>query len=106
VTNSNSKGVKYDEDKSDYTLLPGGALDEIVAVLQFGAKKYNKDNWQKVPDMRHRYTKALFRHAIAYSRGETHDPESGFHHLAHAACCCLFIIWQDTNLNTEIKPTN
>jgi len=89
-----AKGVKNDSGKKDYTLLPWGALDEVVAVLAYGAEKYDRDNWQHVEKFR--YGKALLRHVIAYCRGETLDPESGLHHLAHATCCCLFIIYQDT----------
>jgi hypothetical protein len=92
------EGVKNDSGKKDYTLLPWGALDEVVAVLAYGAEKYDRDNWQRVNKFR--YGKALLRHVVAYCKGETLDPESGLHHLAHATCCCLFIIHQDTKQQT------
>jgi len=93
-----TEGVKNDSGKKDYTLLPWGALDEVVAVLAYGAEKYDRDNWQKIHKFR--YGKALLRHVVAYCKGETLDPESGLHHLAHATCCCLFIIHQDTKQQT------
>ena len=89
------EGVKLDQGKLSYTLLPFKALTEVVKVLEFGKLKYAKDNWQKVPNAKERYIDAAFRHLISYYEGETIDPESGLHHLAHATCCLLFVIWFD-----------
>jgi hypothetical protein len=85
-------GVKYDNGKPQWSLLPFKALTEVVEVLTYGAKKYAPDNWKKVPDARRRYIDAGFRHFTAYASGETHDPETGKHHLAHAVCCLLYLI--------------
>lgn len=35
---------------------------------------------------------ALMRHMWAWWRGEDFDPETGYSHLAHAACCILFLM--------------
>ena len=75
-------GRKFDGDKRDYTLLPWDALEEIVKVLEFGAKKYDRDNWKHVDDAQHRYTKAALRHLVAHTKGEANDAESGLSHLA------------------------
>jgi len=32
------------------------------------------------------------RHIVAWWLGERDDPESGFHHLAHAMCCLIFLV--------------
>lgn len=85
-------GVKYDSGKPQWSLLPFKALTEVVEVLTYGAKKYAPDNWKKVPDARRRYIDAGFRHFTAYASGETRDPETGKHHLAHAICCLLYLI--------------
>lgn len=85
-------GVKYDSGKPQWSLLPFKALTQVVEVLTYGAKKYAPDNWKKVPDARRRYIDAGFRHFTAYATGETHDPETGKHHLAHAICCLLYLI--------------
>lgn len=87
------KGVKFDGGKLDWTLLPFDSVKDILRVLEFGAKKYTRDNWQKVPDAKRRYTAAALRHVTAYAAGETLDPESGLPHLAHAGCCLLFLAW-------------
>ena len=87
------KGVKYDEDKLDYTLLPKSGLDEVVRVLMYGAKKYPEpDNWKRVPDARNRYNRAIMRHMFSEIDGETIDKESNLYHLAHAACSALFAL--------------
>ena len=85
-------GVKYDNGKPQWSLLPFRALTQVVEVLTYGAKKYAPDNWKKVPDARRRYIDAGFRHFTAYASGETHDPETGKHHLAHAICCMLYLV--------------
>lgn len=85
-------GVKYDSGKPQWSLLPFRALTKVVEVLTYGAKKYAPDNWKRVPDARRRYIDAGFRHFTAYATGETHDPETGKHHLAHAVCCLLYLI--------------
>ena len=88
-------GRKYDGGKLEYGLLPPFALEETVKVLTFGAQKYERDNWQKVPDSKRRYFDALQRHVWAWKRGEQIDPESGIHHLAHAMCCLMFLYEHD-----------
>jgi hypothetical protein len=85
-------GVKYDNGKPQWSLLPFKALTQVVEVLTYGAKKYAPDNWKKVPNAKQRYTDAGFRHFAAYASGETHDSETGKHHLAHAICCLLYIV--------------
>jgi hypothetical protein len=86
------QGMKFDGGKRDFTLLPWGGVEEIVKVLEFGAAKYSRDNWKHVEGAQHRYTKAAFRHLIAYNNGEINDPESGLPHLAHLGCCILFLL--------------
>lgn len=91
------EGQKFDDGKLRFDLLPEGALEEIVKVLGYGARKYAPDNWKKVPDARRRYFAAAMRHIMAWHSGEEKDPESGLSHLAHAGCCILFLLWiEDT----------
>lgn len=88
-------GYKDDCNKPRTDLLPASALLEVSRVLAFGAKKYGAWNWQSVPDGRHRYCAAALRHIFASMDGERMDNESGLPHLAHAACCLLFLLWID-----------
>lgn len=86
------QGVKFDQGKPQWRLVPFGAMSEVVDVLTYGAKKYSPDNWKHVDDAQNRYIDAGFRHFTAYVSGEKVDPESGHHHLAHAICCLLFLL--------------
>jgi hypothetical protein len=87
------QGQKHDASKPRYSLLPTGSVEHVIDVLEFGATKYAPNNWQHVTDARTRYYDATMRHLSAWWQGETHDAESGLHHLAHAACCILFLLW-------------
>ena len=88
------EGVKYDSEKLRYDLFPVEALEEITKVLTYGAGKYAPDNWRKVEPCNDRYFAAAMRHMIAHRKGEQMD-ESGYHHLAHAACCIIFMLTKE-----------
>ena len=82
---------KDDETKVDLSLLPYRPLSEIAEVLQFGTRKYARNNWRK--GFNHeRLLAAILRHLFAYNEGETYDPETGLCHLAHAGCMLLFLM--------------
>ena len=83
--------VKHDQDKLPMHLLSTEALEQIAAVLQFGAQKYDSHNWRKGFAWSRPLSAAL-RHILAFNRGEDCDPESNLSHLAHAACCLMFLI--------------
>lgn len=84
-------GIKHDTDKTRYDLLPFLALEEVAKVLTFGAKKYDDWNWSKGFKFS-RVISAMFRHLTAWVTGQDKDPETGLSHLAHAACCVLFLL--------------
>ena len=92
-------GIKFDKDKLDWSLMPWAQLEETVDVLMFGAARYAPDNWKKVE--LERYQKALLRHVVAYSSGEKIDPDSGFSHLSHVICNCLFALYHENKLKVE-----
>lgn len=85
-------GIKYDSEKPDYSLIPPNALDDVVKVLTYGAKKYDRENWKKLENLDNRYFAAAQRHLWALKKGETFDSETNIHHAAHAISCLLFII--------------
>ena len=101
---SHSNGMKFDNDKPDYSLVPFEALDEVVKVLTYGANKYDRFNWEKVEDIR--YQAAALRHISAYMQGEKYDPETGINHLAHAVCSLLFLTQFDLNSKKESTQLN
>lgn len=89
------QGKKYDTDKLRWDLLLWKQVNKVVEVLTFGAKKYGENNWKEVENGGNRYFAAAVRHLVAWRQGETVDKESGVHHLAHAICCLLFLMWRD-----------
>lgn len=101
IVESKPDGRKYDGDKLRYDLIPPHAQAAMVDVLTFGAQKYAPDNWQLVADAKRRYFAALERHVWAWKMGEQLDPESGIHHLAHAACCVFFLLERDMFTDEE-----
>lgn len=88
---SATEGLKYDQDKPDYSLLSSYAIDELAKVLTFGKYKYAAHNWRKGLS-RSRLLAACMRHIFAYLRGENKDPETGLSHLSHAMCCLMFAV--------------
>jgi hypothetical protein len=96
------KGLKYDNDKLRWDLLPIQCTEDIVRVLTFGSKKYADNNWQLVEKAGERYYAAVLRHLAAWRQGEITDPESGLPHLAHIACNITFLQWIEKERNKSI----
>ena len=89
-------GMKFDTGKLQYSLIPPETLTALAEVLTFGARKYAPNNWVLVQDGETRYLDAAFRHLEAFRKGETHDPESGLHHLAHLLTNVAFLHYLHT----------
>lgn len=86
-----TEGIKHDDGKPEWDLLPMDAINEVARVLTYGKKKYAARNWEKGMAWG-RLIGASMRHIAAFMKGEEKDPESGEHHLAHAACDVLFVL--------------
>lgn len=85
------QGMKFDNGKLLYSLIPPETMKALAEVLTYGANKYAKDNWKKVENGDQRYLDALFRHLEAFRSGEIYDPESKLHHLAHVLTNVAFL---------------
>ena len=81
-------------------------LNAVMAVREFGAKKYqNHNTWRQVP--MDDYYHALMRHVSAMmdarfnpeSRETLIDAESGIRHAAHAACDLMYIIEEEDSIS-------
>ena len=98
--------LKFDQDKLPLHLLSTEAMNQTAAVLAFGADKYAAHNWRKGFTWS-RPLAAAMRHITAFNAGEDKDPESGLSHLAHAACCIMFLLeFEKTHkeLDDRYKP--
>jgi len=90
-TSKPTEGIKFDQEKVRYDLLPPELLEGIAQILTFGASKYGDRNWELGMEWM-RVFGALQRHLWAWRRGENLDPETGKSHLWHAGCCIAFLI--------------
>lgn len=89
--NKPGTGVKADQGKLQWNLVPLEYLEGMVRVLMHGASKYSKHQWRRGMPWTQPY-EALLRHLVAWQAGEDIDPESGLPHLDHAMCELLFLI--------------
>jgi hypothetical protein len=87
----NVAGIKHDQDKIRYDLIPLDALTEIAKVLTHGVGKYGERNWEGGMSWG-RYIRATMHHLFKFAVGEDRDPDSGYTHLACAGCNILFLI--------------
>jgi hypothetical protein len=80
------------------------ALMELARVAGVGHEKYGQYNYLQGFPYSWNYN-ALQRHVHAFWGGETHDPDSGLHHLAHAAWHCLALIaFAERGVGTDDRP--
>ena len=86
-----TEGVKFDAGKARMDLLDPYAVEQLSHVLAFGAQKYAAHNW-RMGISKGRLIAAALRHLFAYRGGQDKDDETGLSHVAHAMCCCMFIL--------------
>lgn len=96
-------GIKNDfkDSKLRWDLLPLDVIEKVVEIYTFGAKKYKENSWQNLPNGYQRYKAALFRHIVAYEKGEVYDSESGYMHLAHAAWNAIAMLYFGMRAETD-----
>jgi len=98
------EGLKFDNDKLPFHLLPPELLEGVSAVLQFGAHKYAARNWELGMDWSRPFG-ALMRHMWAWWRGQSTDDETGMSHLWHAGCCIAFLIaYEQRGVGKDDRP--
>lgn len=86
-----AEGIKYDEGKLRYDLIPPYPLQEVARVFTIGAEKYEDWNWRKGMNW-HRVLRALMSHVEAWRLGERLDKEDGQHHLASVVWCAMVLM--------------
>ena len=94
-------GVKHDQEKERYDLVPVLALEEVAKVLTAGAMKYDDENWRKVPNATRRYFSAAQRHLAWVRKGQTHDQETKLHHYAHAITNLMFLLEKELEITKD-----
>lgn len=95
------EALRYNTGKPRWSLVHFKSLEPMVRVLEFGAKKYDTDNWKKGLDRRE-ILDSLTRHLTALIDGEEKDSESNIDHIGHIMCNCMFYQYF-TNLEKSEK---
>lgn len=93
--------MKQHKGKTNWNLLPLEVIEQIVKVLDYGAVKYAPFSWQNEPV--ELWYSAMMRHIVAWKKGEQLDSETQLHHLVHAMCNLMFIVWIEQNKKFHIK---
>jgi len=89
-------GLKYDDKKERWDLLPMDAIAEAVKRYTHGATKYKPNSWQNLEDGRERYYAALLRHLTAWRAGEIQDPDAPeLTHLSAVLWNAIALVWFD-----------
>jgi NTP pyrophosphatase (non-canonical NTP hydrolase) len=94
VTILAEKAMRFNQGKPDWTQVDFKAMEPMIRVLEFGAKKYAKGNWRKGLS-KESCLNSLQRHvgelidAVNKGQEET-DHESGLHLIGHIMCNCMF----------------
>jgi hypothetical protein len=81
-----TKALRYNEGKLDWTLLDFNAITPLVLGMEYGKKKYSRDNWKNKCDDPKQHIQSAFRHLISIANGEEFDQESGVRHSGHVMC--------------------
>lgn len=93
VQNSQTAGIKNDQGKLRWDLLPLRPIQQAVEVLTVQVAEYGEDNWQRIERPEDRFYAALMRHITAWRLGEQLDPKTKLPHLAHALVNIVFLLW-------------
>jgi Domain of unknown function (DUF5664) len=71
------------------TSFPKRAIFQVAQVVHGGLKKYEVDNWRKIPRVDH--LNHAIAHIFAYGAGDDSEGDRA-EHLRHAACRILFAL--------------
>ena len=80
-------GAKLDAEKQRPSLVCEDmfrALNAVIAVGEYGAKKYSYGGWLSVEQGEQRYTNAMYRHILAENE-DGYDRDTQLLHAAHVA---------------------
>lgn len=81
---------RFNAGKLQWSMVDFKSLEDMVRVLEFGAKKYSRNNWKKGLKTTE-IVDSMLRHIYAYLDGEDVDPESGINHTGHIMCNAMFL---------------
>lgn len=83
-------GLRLNNGKTRYDLVPAFAQEQYAKVLTKGAEKYAERNWENGMSWS-KVLASLKRHVSAIEHGEDFDNETGLLHSAHVMCNAAFL---------------
>lgn len=83
---------KIGATKVPYSHIPATGLAHQAMAHGDGTRKYGLYNWREIGVQASEYVSAAMRHIEAWFNGEETAPDSGIHHLGHAAACLNIIM--------------
>ena len=85
-----NQALRYNSGKPQLSMVDLKCLEPCARVLEYGAKKYARDNWKKGMDVS-KIVDSLLRHIGDLQAGKTIDEESGQLIIGHIQCNALFL---------------
>jgi hypothetical protein len=85
------EGLRYDEGKLRWDLIPVEPLEALARVYTIGAQKYAEQNWRKGMKWS-RVIAPILRHLAAWRKGNRFDLEGQFEHLAAVIWGCVTLM--------------
>ena len=84
---------RFNQGKTQWSLVDFPSLEGAVRVLEIGKEKYGAFNWKKGLYTT-KISESLMRHLFAYLDGEDID-EDGLRHIDHIICNSMFLSYMD-----------
>jgi hypothetical protein len=96
------KALRYNTGKPQLSLALSAryALEGVSGVMEYGCRKYERDNWKLGLSLESTLD-SMLRHITKLLDGEFVDEESGLPHIDHIACNALFAAYHHNGR----KPT-
>lgn len=101
------QGKRYNDGKLRWSLIDFTALEPMVRVQEFGAKKYGDHNWKNGLHY-NGLSESLLRHVFAFMRGEDLDQESGLPHVGHILANAMYLsyMWENKKEFDDREKSN
>jgi len=99
------QALRFNEGKPQWSLVDFDSLRPMVEVLEYGCKKYDRDNWKLQCDDPRQHLQSGMRHLIELFKGDEHDPESRKRHIGHLMANCMMYAYHTKDVPREI-PKN
>jgi hypothetical protein len=98
-------GLRFNEGKPRFDLLPPEALVALAQHYGRGAAKYEARNWERGMDWCKCFA-SMERHAWAWMSGEDLDPETQSHHMIAVAWNAIALfVYATRNIGNDDRPS-